>query len=60
MDDSKLFIVGANGQLGMALRRQYPRAQFADISEMDMSLDDFKKYLREISEIKELRIISYE
>ena len=31
-----------------------------DISEMDMSLDDFKKYLREISEIKELRIISYE
>lgn len=31
-----------------------------DISEMNMSLDDFKKYLKEISEIKELRIISYE
>ena len=31
-----------------------------DISEMNMSLDDFKKYLREISEIKKLRIISYE
>ena len=34
---SKYFIVGANGQLGRALREQYPDAQFADIEELDIS-----------------------
>lgn len=37
MDESKIFIVGANGQLGSALRRQYPGARFADIGELDIS-----------------------
>lgn len=37
MDDSKIFIVGANGQLGTALRQKYPRAQFADINELDIT-----------------------
>lgn len=37
MDDSKFFIVGANGQLGTALRAQYPNAQFADIDELDIT-----------------------
>lgn len=37
MDDSKIFIVGANGQLGMALRVQYPKAKFADIAELDIT-----------------------
>jgi len=37
MDDTKFFIVGANGQLGTALRAQYPNAKFADIDEMDIT-----------------------
>lgn len=37
MDDSKIFIVGANGQLGTALREQYPNARFADIGELDIT-----------------------
>jgi dTDP-4-dehydrorhamnose 3,5-epimerase len=37
MDDSKLFIVGANGQLGTALRKKYPGALFADIGELDIT-----------------------
>lgn len=37
MDDSQIFIVGANGQLGTALRAQYPNAQTADISELDIT-----------------------
>lgn len=37
MDDGSIFIVGANGQLGTALRQQYPNAQSADIDEMDIS-----------------------
>lgn len=37
MDDSTIFIVGANGQLGTALRQQYPGAKFADIAEMDIT-----------------------
>lgn len=37
MDDSKIFITGANGQLGTALRLKYPNAQFADISELDIT-----------------------
>ncbi len=37
MDNNKIFIVGANGQLGTALRNQYPGSQFADISELDIT-----------------------
>lgn len=37
MDDSRFFIVGANGQLGTALRQQYPNAQFADVGELDIT-----------------------
>lgn len=37
MDDSKIFIVGANGQLGTALREKYPKAKFADVSELDIT-----------------------
>ena len=37
MDNSKLFIVGANGQLGTALREQYPGSRFADIAELDIT-----------------------
>jgi dTDP-4-dehydrorhamnose 3,5-epimerase len=37
MNDKKIFIVGANGQLGTALRTQYPKAQFADIDELDIT-----------------------
>jgi len=37
MDDSQIFIVGANGQLGTALRTQYPNAQSADIDQLDIT-----------------------
>lgn len=37
MDDSQIFIVGAKGQLGLALQRQYPGAQSADIDELDIT-----------------------
>ncbi|MEO5949048.1 MAG: NAD(P)-dependent oxidoreductase [Candidatus Saccharimonas sp.] len=37
MDNSKIFIVGANGQLGTALRAQYPQSKFADIDELDIT-----------------------
>ena len=37
MDDSRIFIVGANGQLGTALRMIYPNAQSADIAELDIT-----------------------
>lgn len=37
MDNSNIFIVGANGQLGIALREKYPTAQFADIHELDIT-----------------------
>lgn len=37
MNDARFFIVGANGQLGTALRAQYPNAQFADIDELDIT-----------------------
>ncbi len=40
MDDSKIFIVGANGQLGTALRAQYPGSQFADQAELDITNRD--------------------
>src|ERR1039458_6425482 len=45
MDDSTIFIVGAKGQLGLALQAQYPGAQSADIDELDItdraSVDNF-------------------
>lgn len=45
MDDHKIFIVGANGQLGTALRAKYPNARFADIDQLDItnkqSVDNF-------------------
>ncbi len=37
MDDSKIFITGANGQLGTALRLKYPNAKYADISDLDIT-----------------------
>ncbi len=37
MDNSTIFIVGANGQLGTALRTQYPGSRFADIAELDIT-----------------------
>jgi dTDP-4-dehydrorhamnose reductase len=37
VDDSKIFIVGANGQLGTALRAKYPASQFADVGELDIT-----------------------
>ena len=37
MDNSKIFIVGANGQLGTALREKYPGAKFADRDELDIT-----------------------
>jgi len=37
MNDSEIFIVGANGQLGTALRFLYPNAQSADIDELDIT-----------------------
>ena len=37
MEDSTIFIVGAGGQLGTALRAQYPGARSADVSELDIT-----------------------
>lgn len=37
---SNIFIVGANGQLGTALRAQYPKARFADVDELDITDKD--------------------
>jgi dTDP-4-dehydrorhamnose 3,5-epimerase len=37
MDDSTFFIVGANGQLGRALKAKYPNARTADVSELDIT-----------------------
>jgi len=37
MDDAKIFIVGAEGQLGKALQLQYPNSQKADINELDIT-----------------------
>ena len=31
------FITGANGQLGTALRKKYPKARYADIAELDIT-----------------------
>ena len=40
MDDSSIFIVGAKGQLGLALQAKYPNAQSADIAELDITKAD--------------------
>jgi dTDP-4-dehydrorhamnose 3,5-epimerase len=37
VDDSKILITGANGQLGQALQVKYPNARKADISELDIT-----------------------
>lgn len=37
MDKSKILIIGANGQLGLALKAKYPEAQTADINELDIT-----------------------
>ena len=37
MDESKIFIVGANGQLGTELQKKYPNAKYADIGELDIT-----------------------
>ncbi len=37
MDDSQFLIVGANGQLGIALSERFPGAQKADRAELDIS-----------------------
>jgi dTDP-4-dehydrorhamnose 3,5-epimerase len=37
IDSSRIFIVGANGQLGTALRQQYPDAKYADIDQLDIT-----------------------
>jgi dTDP-4-dehydrorhamnose 3,5-epimerase/reductase len=45
MDDSKILITGANGQLGLALSAVYPGAVITDASELDITnkkaLEDF-------------------
>jgi len=40
LDDSKIFIVGAKGQLGLALQAKYPNAKWADIDELDITNSD--------------------
>lgn len=37
MNQSELFIIGSNGQLGTALREKYPEARFADSGELDIT-----------------------
>jgi len=37
MNDSEIFIVGAKGQLGLALQTQYPGAKSADVDELDIT-----------------------
>lgn len=37
MDDSKILITGAGGQLGLELQKQYPNAQAADATELDIT-----------------------
>ncbi len=40
MDDSKILITGANGQLGLALKAKYPNAKITDSKELDISDKD--------------------
>ena len=37
MDENTILIIGANGQLGKALRAKYPSAQAVDIEDLDIS-----------------------
>lgn len=37
MNEAEIFIVGAKGQLGLALQAQYPGAKSADIDELDIT-----------------------
>lgn len=37
MDETQIFIIGANGQLGTALTQRYPGARYADITELDIT-----------------------
>lgn len=37
MDESKLLIIGANGQLGTALQQKYPGAQAVDYNKLDIT-----------------------
>ncbi len=37
MNQADIFIVGANGQLGTALRQKYPEAKSADIDQLDIT-----------------------
>jgi len=37
MDDSTFLIIGANGQLGTALKTKYPRAQAVDVGELNIT-----------------------
>ncbi len=40
MDETKLLIIGGNGQLGLALQKKYPLAKSADISELDITNEE--------------------
>ena len=40
MENNQIFIVGANGQLGLALQSKYPEAKSADINELDITNSD--------------------
>lgn len=45
MDDSRIFIVGARGQLGKALKAIYPSSKTADVGELDITdLDSVANY----------------
>lgn len=45
MDQSKILIIGANGQLGKALQAKYPQAKAGDIAELDVTnADSVKNY----------------
>ena len=39
LQPKKVLITGANGQLGMALRKEYPNAEFVDREELDITGD---------------------
>ncbi len=43
MDDSKFLIIGANGQLGRALKAQYPNAKSVDQAELDITNSEVVK-----------------
>ncbi|MBA3758742.1 NAD(P)-dependent oxidoreductase [Candidatus Saccharibacteria bacterium] len=40
MNEAEIFIAGANGQLGKALRARYPNANFADIDRLDITEEE--------------------